>query len=70
MSIIENVRTRSGVQPAIPKAPEIAVKLSQAENDLAQLEAQHGSAALDAVAGTAGATDRLSALNAKLARSS
>ena len=68
MSLIENFR-QSGPKPGaqIPKAPDIAAQLSQAESDYAALQAEHGSIALDAIAGLPGGSDRLQELQRDLA---
>lgn len=64
MSVIDNIRGRT---PAtIPQATDIARKLKEAESELATFEAEHGTAALDALSGDPKLADHLSTLHAKL----
>lgn len=69
MSIIENLRrpAAKSVAGATLKAADIAAQLATAESNLVALEAEYGSIALDALAGTAGASDRLQELQRQLA---
>jgi hypothetical protein len=69
MTILDTIRGKPGAKPAQMQAPDVQRKLRAAEAELAELETQHGTAALDAIVGEAGASDRLEALNRNLARS-
>ncbi len=66
MTILEAIRGKPGTKAA--QAPEILRRLHAAEAELAELETQHGNAALDAIVGEAGASDRLNTLNRDLAK--
>ena len=68
MSLIDNLRGSPGAKPQhTVQAPEVAAKLATAEAELSELEAQHGGAALDALSGGSGATERLAGINRQLA---
>src|SRR5665213_3884382 len=69
MTILEAIRGKPGTKPAQMQAPDVQRKLRAAEAELAELEAQHDAAALDAVIGEAGAEDRLAILNGNLKKS-
>jgi len=67
MSLIENLKG-GGVKPAtVPTAPGIAKKLEAAKAELAQIEAEHDTAALDAVIDAPGASARYADLQKRLA---
>ncbi|MFZ0692864.1 MAG: hypothetical protein WAN51_01715 [Alphaproteobacteria bacterium] len=66
MSTMSTLLNRSPKAPQAPKASEVLRKLEQAEATLADLEAQHGQLALDALAGVDGATKALADAEAKL----
>jgi len=68
MTILEAIRGKPGTKAAQAQAPEILRRLHSAEAELAELETQHGNAALDAIVGEAGASDRLNTLNRDLAK--
>jgi hypothetical protein len=66
MTILEAIRGKPGAKTLAAQAPEVLRKLRAAEAELAELETQHGAAALDAIADEAGASDRLATLNRNL----
>jgi len=71
MTILETIRGKPGPKPAVllaAQAPAIAEKLKAAEAELRDLEAQHGTAALDALVGEAGAQSRFDELERNLAK--
>jgi len=64
MSIIETVRGRASPKALLPA--EVQKELASAQAQLADLEGQHGAAALDAMAHEPGAEGRLEDLNRKV----
>jgi hypothetical protein len=67
MTILESIRGKPGTKAHTAQAPDVLRKLRVAEAELAELETQHGNAALDAVIGDAGAQGRLDTLTRNLA---
>ena len=69
MTILEMIGEKPGPKPIQPlQAPEIETRLKAAKARLAELEAQHGPAALDAVAGSLDASEHLADLNQRLTK--
>ena len=64
--VFQNKFPPRAANPLAATAPAIAAKLQAAQSEVAELEAQHGDAALAAINGEPGAEDRLVAFDSKL----
>ena len=64
MTVLDTIRAKTGPKP--PTSTELKRQLETAQAQLANLEAQHGALALDALANVPGADDKLKDLEAQL----